>query len=215
MTDTLIVMGKEPRPGFSKTRLASDIGVERAASFAHAFALDSLDAARDASASVIVAFAPEDARPWFARHAGFAECVAQRGADLGERLSHAFEAAFERGAERVVVIGTDTPQLGASALDAAFDTLRRAEACIGPASDGGYYLLGLTRFEPALFEDIPWSTERVLEATLARLGDAGFRTVELETQTDADDGSSLAELESALVSRPGIAPRTRALLGLD
>lgn len=117
--DALIVMAKEPRPGFSKTRLAADVGQERAAALADAFARDTLELAARGPWSARVAFAPSDAGAWFEAAAPDTLRAPQIGDGLGERLAAAFTAAFEAGARRCLAIGTDCPQLEPSQIGRA------------------------------------------------------------------------------------------------
>lgn len=89
----------------------------------------------------------------------------QEGADLGERMCHAFELAFQKY-QQVVIIGSDCASLNAEIIEEAFEALALSPFVIGPAMDGGYYLLGMNRFEPALFKNIDWSTDQVFNQTL-------------------------------------------------
>jgi rSAM/selenodomain-associated transferase 1 len=90
----------------------------------------------------------------------------QLGQDLGDRMKNAFMHLFAKGYNRVVIIGTDCPYLTSKDLKKAFLNLGQADMVLGPAKDGGYYLLGMSGFFPEIFEDIPWSTSKVLEKTL-------------------------------------------------
>jgi rSAM/selenodomain-associated transferase 1 len=110
----------------------------------------------------------------------------QQGEDLGERLRQAFADAFADGCNRVAVIGTDCPQVDKAVLQHAFEALDQAELVVGPATDGGYYLLGLQRLVPQLFEDIAWGTERVLAQTLKAARSCALRTTQLERLADVD-----------------------------
>jgi rSAM/selenodomain-associated transferase 1 len=118
----------------------------------------------------VVWFAPRNGgravRAWLAG-TGSPAFLAQSAGDLGARLAAAFDAHFERGARRVVIIGSDSPAVSADLLVQAFDALQRHDVAIGPALDGGYYLIALRRPLPDLFSNIEWSTEAVLSQTLA------------------------------------------------
>ncbi|MEL6714824.1 MAG: DUF2064 domain-containing protein, partial [Planctomycetota bacterium] len=116
------------------------------------------------------------------------------------------------GARRCLAIGTDCPQLEPSRIAAAFQALHDAEVCLGPAADGGYYLIGLSAYRDAPFVDVPWSTADVLRVTRERCAAAGLGVALLPEESDVDDGEGLAELRRVLAARPGVAPRTRALL---
>jgi rSAM/selenodomain-associated transferase 1 len=110
----------------------------------------------------------------------------QVGADLGERLSRVFAELLVGDQDRVVAIGTDCPDLGADAIQRSFDALAAVDMVLGPATDGGYVLLGLRRHEPALFEGVAWGTDRVLEQTRKRALGAGLSMTLLEERADLD-----------------------------
>ncbi len=110
----------------------------------------------------------------------------QSGDDLGERMCNAFRCLFSKGYSSVVIIGTDCPELQVSDLHSAFLALSRHDLVIGPARDGGYYLLGMGRFCPELFGGIPWSTPRVLELTLDAADQAGMDYEFLNIHSDVD-----------------------------
>ena len=177
MNDQLVVLTKEPRLGEAKTRLAGDVGPERARELAEAFVLDTLALARSSGVPTLVAFAPEDAGPWFEARAPWASLWPQPDGDLGQRMRAAIREALGRGAERCVMIGMDTPHLPATTLESAFAALDGADLVLGPSLDGGYYLIGAKADHPSLFEDLAWSTAAVLGATLgrARAGPRGPR----------------------------------------
>ena len=214
MNDRLIVMAKEPRLGFGKTRLAADIGADRALEFAEAFVLDTLALARVSRVHTMVAFAPSDAGPWFKEHVPYAERWCQTEGSLGDRMQRSVQEAARRGVDRCVIIGTDTPHMGRDVIKQAFAALDESDVCIAPAKDGGYYLIGMRGQQAELFRDVPWSTDEVYKVTLERCKTAGLSVVELEENFDVDDASALPGLEAALKARSGGAPRTRRLLGI-
>ncbi|MEZ6013862.1 MAG: TIGR04282 family arsenosugar biosynthesis glycosyltransferase [Planctomycetota bacterium] len=215
--ERLIVMAKRPALGRAKTRLARDVGPERALQLAQAFLVDTLGkvAALVHTRPTVraqIAYAPEDAGRWFEAQAPWAEHTPQSDGDLGHRMEAALAAAFADGAARCVVIGTDAPHLAADTLAAAFDALRGADVCLGPARDGGYYLIGLTAPQPTLFRGVPWSTDTVLEITLRRAAAAALRARLLPVESDIDDGADLARLAALLGQRPTLAPATDTAL---
>lgn len=115
--------------------------------------------------------------------------IEQRGVDLGARLTHAVQAALQQGVQRVVVIGTDCPDLSAALLGQAFDKLNQADLVLGPAADGGYYLIGLRALRvpvEKLFSGIDWGTATVLQQTLAKARESGCRVAQLPTHSDVD-----------------------------
>lgn len=184
--EQLIVFLKAPRPGTVKTRLAQTAGAERACAIYREMVetvLTSLGPVRQ----VTLCFAPDDAedeiKPW--RRAGWA-AAPQGDGDLGERLHRAFASAFAAGAERVVIIGSDCPEVRSSDVRAAWQELRSFDLVAGPAADGGYWLIGLRAPQPELFRDIAWSSDQVLGQTLARAKALGLRIQLLRILTDID-----------------------------
>ena len=162
-------MAKAPRAGLVKTRLCPPLSPDEAAELAGAFLLDAVDQVRSvAAARPAMAYAPVDARAFFHALAPDFALVAQRGEDLGARLSHAFEDLLADGAPGAIVIGSDVPTLPSAVLEAALERLAGADLVLGPSEDGGYYLIGLREPRAALFADMAWSTEVVFEETMRR-----------------------------------------------
>ncbi len=195
--ETLLVFLRHPSPGAVKTRLIPALGPDGAARLYRRIADRVLGEARGlhrADLRRIAWAAPAEQiaamRTWVGPEF---ECRAQAQGDLGRRLSTAFGAAFAEGAQSVVAIGTDCPWVTARLLADAFDALRAHDAVLGPALDGGYYLLGLARLLP-VFESIPWSTPETAAVTLARLAKSGARTRELPPLRDIDSPADLAAL---------------------
>ena len=106
---------------------------------------------------------------------------------MGERMEMAFRSAFEEGAGKVLIIGSDCPELSSAALDAAFDVLNSADFVVGPVLDGGYYLLGMSEMTPSVFHNIAWSTETVLTETLGKIRALGKSFALLPLLTDIDE----------------------------
>lgn len=187
----LILMLKYPRPGEVKTRLVPAVGERRASELYREMVRHTLDVARRFAAKSAVSLtariagAPDDeaVRQWLGDGIGFQP---QGNGDLGQRMERGVSEAFNEGASSVAIIGADCPQLAVEHLDAALRALDSNEVVFGPAADGGYYLIGLSRFVPALFRDIPWSTASVLEETLAAARKAGVQWKLLETLHDLD-----------------------------
>jgi rSAM/selenodomain-associated transferase 1 len=186
--DVLIVFVKAPRPGAVKTRLASRLGEGRAAALYRALAEEQIrrTAPRADEYERRFFFDPPDARAELEAWLGPQAYAAQGAGDLGARLSAAFADVFAGGARRAAVIGTDVPSMSRDDVLDALQSLDHEDVAIGPATDGGYYLLALRRAEPELFRDIPWSTSGVLEATLARAAARGLGVNVLRTLGDVD-----------------------------
>jgi uncharacterized protein len=211
----LLLFTKPARAGRVKTRLTGDLTPGQAAELHAAFLDDLLDRLRDGSFTVHLAWAldPDDPVP----DAPFPG-LRQRGADLGERLYTALsEAAGEaaEGGASVAALGSDHPTLPVALVDRAFDLLDQgADAVLGPAEDGGYYLIALRAGAVArrLFADIAWSTGRVLPATLERIAELGLRLELLPLASDVDTPDDLRRLAAAMADGDLGCPRTRALL---
>jgi len=110
----------------------------------------------------------------------------QTGMDLGRRMDSAFSDQFSGGSTAVVLIGVDCPELTVPLLTDAFTALTRVDVVLGPAADGGYYLIGLCRRIPALFQEISWGTDRVFSQTMKIIDELGLRCFELQTLHDVD-----------------------------
>lgn len=192
--DGLLLFLKEPRPGAVKSRLASRIGPGPAAAVYRSIADEEIrrTAPRGDEYERLFFFDPPASRPRIEEWLPGQVLLAQGEGDLGERMARAFAEAFRRGACRAAVIGTDVPRLAREDVLEAFASLDEHEVAIGPATDGGYYLLALKRPDPDLFRGIPWSTPQVLTATLDRAGRAGRSVRVLRTLGDVDTAEDLA-----------------------
>jgi rSAM/selenodomain-associated transferase 1 len=211
----LVLMAKAPLSGLSKTRLASESGLSAdwAARFAEAFLRDTLGVCdRVEDARLIVSFAPSESGPYFRELAPQAHLAAQVEGDLGARMTAACEVAFSLGATRVAVIGADTPHLDPRSIEHALRELDDCDCVLGPASDGGYYLIALRERRPEMFQGIEWSIARVLEQTLARARASGARTVLLDELFDIDDAAALERLARTLRPDGEPCPRTARVL---
>lgn len=183
-------MAKAPRAGTVKTRLAPAFGDQRCAELQAVLTAAVTTTAAAAGDRTCVAFTPDDARAEVATLVPpRTELIAQRGGHLGERMSAAADYAFAAGADRAVVVGTDAPALTRHALSDAFAALDHTGAVIGPALDGGYYLIGMRRALPQLFTIDPqlWGGPWVLTATLAQARAAGVQVALLPAARDLDD----------------------------
>jgi rSAM/selenodomain-associated transferase 1 len=194
----LRVPGVEP----VKTRLHPAVGAAAATLLYRCFVLDTLEAAaRRPGLTPVAAFSPPTAgRAMAALAPGGLSCVPQRGDDLGARMANLVEDLLAAGHSAALLTGTDLPALPGAYLDEAARTLMEgvADLVLGPAEDGGYYLIGLTRPAPALFSGIAWSTADVLEATRARADALGLRVRLLPSWHDVDTPADLARLRRQL-----------------
>ncbi len=177
-------------PGQVKTRLAREVGPEKALAAHQELTTITLKAARRVrGAELVVCFTPAEheqaMRVWLGDDLRY---EAQTGADLGARMAAAIHARLNEGAERVVVIGTDCPGLQSRTIDGAFEALERVQLVVGPATDGGYYLIGMRTDHAELFTGIPWSSDRTLAATLAAARTLGLTMDLLDIMWDVDTG---------------------------
>lgn len=165
----LLIFLRYPTPGQVKTRLAKAIGTQAACDIYRACAERTLERMRTLRDEAVLCIDPPEALPRTREWVGTAwRLQPQGGGTLGDRLAIATGQACSEGAEQVVVIGTDSPWLTADDVAEAFEALRDHDVVLGPAQDGGYYLIGLTRPQPALFEGVAWGTSSVYEQTCAR-----------------------------------------------
>ena len=186
----LILFTRCPVPGRAKTRLIPALGAEGAVALHRRLVFRSLrtahKACRAASADLEVRFegGTEQAMShWLGERARFLQ---QGAGDLGERIARAFEDSFQSRSLATVIIGSDCPGLTPDVITEAFARLTETSVVLGPARDGGYYLIGLSRPTPELFRGIPWGTDRVLADSLAVLQRQGCKAALLEPLEDID-----------------------------
>jgi len=192
----ILLFLKAPRRGHVKTRLAHHVGSKRALEVYRALVARQWSAL-PASKLIEVHYTPHDAgfemQKWLGGdHAYFP----QSEGELGARLEHSVECAFQRGAQSVACIGGDCPLLEERHFNEAEQLLDSGhDVVFGPSEDGGYYLIALRRPLPELFRDVPWSTRNTLQASLDRAAELGLKIGLLETLYDIDE---VSELERAL-----------------
>jgi rSAM/selenodomain-associated transferase 1 len=217
---TLIIFVKGPEPGAVKTRLVPLLGARGAAELYRLLAEAELRATAPVADDYqrLVFFTPETARDRVAQWLPGEVLVPQAAGDLGARMSSAFAEAFARGAERVALVGSDVPWVTRELVVEALEALDTHDLAIGPALDGGYYLLALPRPQPELFEGIAWSSAGVLEATVCRAATLRLSVHHLAPLPDIDTpddlhrewgriepllaGTALGRELAALVTRP-------------
>jgi uncharacterized protein len=191
----LVVIAKEPVAGAVKTRLAADVGADGAARAAAAMLSDTVAVITQVDAEPWVCFTPTDARRRMARLAPGCGLLAQVEGDLGDRLAGCFAALLGGGAERVVIVGADTPHVPRATYEAAFALLEQVDVVLGPASDGGYYLVGAKAALPELFVGVPMGTDTVLQVTIQRAIRHRLRIATVPMLRDLD---RLEDLQAAL-----------------
>lgn len=197
MTDCVLYFVKYPEPGKVKTRLARHGSSELAAAFYRALASAKhaeLQATTDAT--LLTCFTPDNRSEDVAEWLGAGDFLPQGDGDLGERMERAFCAAFDQGCRRAVLVGSDIPGLTPAIVRHGLDALDASTVALGPARDGGYYLIGFHRdgFEPELLRNMAWSRDDVLERTVNRLSGLGLKRALTDRLPDMDTIEDLASL---------------------
>lgn len=221
--ETLILFARPPAPGKTKTRLIPILGERGAARLYEAFLADAAGLAREVQKSrsaaglaaewaldgespeTLLALARWLPGPFLHR--------AQSGADLGQRMAAALGRRLAHRS-RAILIGTDFPDLPPKIIIEAFKALEKSEnaAALGPARDGGYYLIGLNDLKPGIFSGVEWGGSGVLQAQRKNLEALGYRVHALPEWEDVDSPEDLESLRKRLAGNPGAAPATRAAL---
>lgn len=216
MRRAICLPGKLPRAGRTKTRLSPPLTLEQAALVYRGFLQDSVALVLGLGWDRVTLAHPEHpeaARELSALLPPGVELLARPGGGLGGVLAGAFEHLLGQGFDRVVMIGSDNPTLPPERIGAASHGLADHDVVIGPSLDGGYFLLAMTRFHPALFEGIAWSTEVVYRQTIERAATLRLSCLSLEPWYDVDTVAELRQLQAELASLPPtVAPATRAVL---
>lgn len=208
---TLGIFAKQPVPGRVKTRLAADWGNERSAALYECFVRDSLEHLAAVGDRRVIGFAPntDEARRWFdaaSRTSSHAEAWTlwpQPESDLGGRMAAYFETWTESPEHRTILIGSDSPSLPVDYLDQAWRLLESNDCVIGPATDGGYYLIGLRGSVAdfgAPFRKIEWSTAGVLTQTIQLLKQHDHSLGLLPPWYDVDSAEALVTLSGHLAA---------------
>jgi len=199
MAEALGLFAKYWQPGKVKTRLASSLGPERAASIYREFVFSMLSRLSVAADERVLAFSPEDrvddfAEPTFACWPKSWRLEPQSDGDLGTRMKNFFAKRFAEGYEQVVLLGTDSPNVPVDYVAQALRELQSHDVVLGPSEDGGYYLVGARRQVPAIFEGIPWSTPKVWQVTTDALRLAGNSFATLPPWYDVDERADYERL---------------------
>ena len=190
----LIIFAKAPIPGQVKTRLCPPLAPDEAATLHGTMVLDTLERSRNLLGfDRFLACAPSKQHPFFKAievRQGV-RLLEQTHGDLGSRMHHAFQAAFDLGFQSAVIVGTDLPTVHSEMFRQALRALADNDGVLGPTVDGGYYLIGLNKPAPELFVDIPWSTDRVFALTQQKAQSLGLTMKLLTQQRDLDTMSDL------------------------
>ena len=185
----LLFFIKNPEKGNVKTRLASAMGDEKAVKLYKRFLLEMLSTLNKGTFLFYLCFYPEhslkDLKRWLGDHYLY---TPQYGENLGEKMKNGFVEAFAMSFKRVVLIGSDIPDLPLEFIEEAFTSLNEKDAVIGPSIDGGYYLIGFSdkSFSPQVFEGVPWGQETVFKKTMKLLEREGKTVHTLQPWRDID-----------------------------
>jgi uncharacterized protein len=194
----LIIFTRYPVPGQAKTRLIPALGATGAADLQRRMTAWTIATAQQTPYPIQIQFCGgtiDELRSWLGDKLGY---VAQSTGDLGDRMAQAFDQGFGAGHDRVVIIGTDCPGIDRAILDQAFTALASHDLVLGPAADGGYYLIGLRRSIPELFQSIAWSTATVRAQTLEIATELNLTYALLSELSDIDRPEDLVHLPATL-----------------
>lgn len=219
MKEALVLMAKAPREGEVKTRLLGALGSEEVRRLYVAFLNDTFALMEDVreereGLTLALCYTPEGEEEAFEEvEREGSLMIPQRGENLGERLTNCFADLFALGFESVVVIGADSPTLPGEYVFDAFECFESDDdVVIGPAEDGGYYLVGMRKIHVRIFEDIPWGAAGVMEATMDRAREAELNLVLLPEWRDVDAPEDFERLKRELEESKCAAKFTRRFL---
>jgi len=200
--NSIVIMAKAPVPNEVKTRLTPPLRPEEASSLYHGFLLDKIEQIKSINgARRFVAYTPGAAEAFFRNiiPPGFS-LFSQVGTDLGERLANVSGKLFAQGAEKVLILDSDTPNLPTDYIRDGISRLDEVDVVLGPCEDGGYYLIGMRKFVPEIFNGIPWSTSEVAESTIRKAQALDLTVSLLPEWYDVDTVMDLKRLISDLDS---------------
>jgi rSAM/selenodomain-associated transferase 1 len=205
LSAALVIFAKAPIPGQVKTRLCPPLTPDEAATLHGSFVLDTLERTKAATIQFKLPFnrylacAPSSTHVFFKimEDRQGVKLIDQVGDDLGARMNRAFETLFSRGYKHVLIVGTDVPSLPLDHYKQALALLETHDLVLGPALDGGYYLIGLNRSAPDLFSGIAWSTDQVLKLTQEKAYTLGLDTALIAPWRDVDTIDDLQSLVEA------------------
>src|SRR3989338_1648464 len=214
MKDCLIIFAREPKAGKVKTRMQGHLSLDMCVKLYKAFLKDALELARALKCSdKVLAYESSEPEP------GYLKTIAwgflfhkQEGKNLGEKMYHAFRFAKRNKCDKTIIIGSDSPNLHAEYIKDAYRRLGKNDIILGPAQDGGYYLVGLKNPCKGIFKGIKWSSKTVLEDTLKNARNMSKKVWILKKWYDVDDPIGLVRLKSDLKKEKKAAPWTRRLL---
>ncbi len=211
----VILFAKAPEKGFVKTRLARTLGEDTTLRLYQCFVSDVMKMLKTEAYDFRTCFCPRHSETMMKNWLGKAHPLfPQRGKDIGERMANAFYDTFADGIRHALLIGTDIPDLPGKIIHEAFEQLENNDAVIGPAEDGGYYLIGFNAdtFLPDIFQDMPWGTGDVFEKTLGVFRKNQRRVHALPTWRDIDTYEDLLVFVQANSGKAASAEHTLGCL---
>ena len=191
--DLLIIFTRNPELGKCKTRLAATVGNQTALNIYNFLLGHTVSITQKLNVTKVVYYSEEIWEDDVWNTKDFTKKL-QKGIDLGERMTHAFEDGFKTGFDKICIIGSDMYDLSQEDIENAFSKLDNHDFVIGPADDGGYYLLGMKRLLKELFRDKAWGTGNVLKHTLENLEDKDYTM--LDTRNDVDLYEDIEDIEA-------------------
>lgn len=182
----LIIFTRYPEAGLVKTRLIPALGEAGAAEIHKIMTEETVKMALKTGIEIEIHFTGgsyKQIQKWLGNRFKYRD---QAGGTLGERLSDSFNQAFSEGLKRAIIIGTDCPEITSNHIREAFTLLQKSDLVLGPALDGGYYLIGLSSFHHNLFKNIKWGSNLVYQQTMATARNLNLKIAELEKLADID-----------------------------
>ena len=207
----VILFVKVPGKDEVKSRLARGMDGDFVLRLYESMVLDTIDMLNDARIPFRICYAPpdalEEAKAWLGQDHAF---MPQTGDELGERMELAFSRIFAEGTAEAVLIGSDIPELTTKVIHEAFASLATHDAVVGPANDGGYYLIGFRKstFSPVFFRDMPWSAPAVFRETIGRLRAA---SLSVHVAPECIDADTKEDLKTLLAMNEGREASSRAM----
>jgi rSAM/selenodomain-associated transferase 1 len=187
MQDALIVFVRKPELGGVKTRLAKEVGAHQALAIYEKLLRHTFEIIQSLPCDKYTFVSGEGITTFWDGYS----CIQQKGDDLGARMHNAFDVLFKKGYHNLVIIGSDCLQLTTALLQQAFAQLQEHDVVIGPATDGGYYLLGMKQLHTQLFRNKSWSTATVYHHTVQDINEAHLKLFQLPMLSDVDEAADV------------------------
>jgi len=197
--NAIVIMAKAPVANQVKTRLVPPLEPGEASLLYYSFLLDKIEQVKNVEAHRFISYTPETSGAffWSIMPPGFS-LISQAGSDLGERLANVSKGLFGLGAEKVVMLDSDTPNLPTALIRDGLSRLDEVDVVLGPCEDGGYYLIGMRSWVPELFHGIPWSTSQVADMTVKKAQSLDLSVSLLDRWYDVDTIKDLKRLKRGL-----------------